>query len=183
MKCAPYLCHLCRCVLWLSPLTVHLNSAEPATWYGRVCQTPSWLRRYILIISREGEWERGVGDVAGDVSMCAINHWHSSTPEQLVHSEVTYNIMDSLRHPLSLFFLSLLDEKSPSVKKHLVSCISLAHMRHAAFCVREEKIYIYCSRAPVCSSEILTCSCFPSLKSWGSNNTRRALFIQNLIHL
>lgn len=84
-------------------------------------------------IERERERERGVGDVAGYVSMCAINHWHSSTPEQLVHSEVTYNIMDSLRHPRSLFSLSLLDEKSPSVKKHLVSCISSAHMRHAAF--------------------------------------------------
>lgn len=40
--------------------------------------------------------ERGVEAVAGYVSMCAINHWHSYTLEQLVHSEVTYNIMDSL---------------------------------------------------------------------------------------
>lgn len=29
-----------------------------------------------------------MGGEAEDVSMCAINHWHSYTLEQLVHSEV-----------------------------------------------------------------------------------------------
>lgn len=44
----------------LSALAAHLSPAtEPAaTWYSRVCQTPSWLQHYILIISREREREK-----------------------------------------------------------------------------------------------------------------------------
>lgn len=89
MKRAPYLYNLCRCVLVLSVLTGHLNSSA----LGNMIQqsVPDSLMAAALHTDHI-ERERGVGAVAGYV----INHWHSSTLEQLVHSEVTYNVMDSL---------------------------------------------------------------------------------------
>lgn len=50
--------------------------------------------------------------MAGYVSMCAINHWHSSTLGQLVHSEVTYNIMGSLWHARCRFSFHLSSTKN-----------------------------------------------------------------------
>lgn len=48
---------------------------------------------YILIISREPERCRGSG---GYATMSAISRRHSNAALMLVHSEVTYDIMDSL---------------------------------------------------------------------------------------
>lgn len=110
MKWASYLYNLCICVLVLSAL-----GAPKQLWLGnmiqhKVCQTPSWPQRHILIISSEREKE-SLQAVAGYVSTCSINHKHSYTLKQLVHSEVTYNIMSLFRYAPSD------DNKSSNVEK------------------------------------------------------------------
>ncbi len=166
MKWAPYLHSLCSCALALSALTVHLNSSESATWYSIKCaRLPHgrgityWSYRER---EREGERERergrerGVGAVAGYVSVCAINHWHSYTLEQLVHSEVTYNIMDSLWHALSAF-PSISGRREKPLNEE--SNRRLTGTRQSISCVMPPfdsfKCNSICNKACLCSFEML----------------------------
>lgn len=76
-------------------LTLLLKGCESATWYSRACWAPSWLQHTYW--SYRGS-RRGAGALAGYATTSAISRRHSNATVMLVHSEVTYDITDSLCH-------------------------------------------------------------------------------------